>query len=101
MARTPLYDSLAASGARFGEYRGAETAAGFREIESELEALRSGCGIYDLGWQSRMLVTGEDRQRWLNGMVTNNIRDDRKSTRLNSSHLSISYAVFCLTPKRS
>src|SRR5699024_12863423 len=25
------------------------------------------------------------------------ITDDRKSTRLNSSHVSISYAVFCLT----
>src|SRR5699024_11387748 len=25
---------------------------------------------------------------------------DRKSTRLNSSHVSISYAVFCLTTKR-
>src|SRR6266542_6264300 len=28
-------------------------------------------------------------------------RSDRKSTRLNSSHGSISYAVFCLTKKRS
>src|SRR5699024_12223479 len=27
-------------------------------------------------------------------------RQDRKSTRLNSSHVSISYAVFCLTKKR-
>src|SRR5699024_11377338 len=27
--------------------------------------------------------------------------EDRKSTRLNSSHVSISYAVFCLTKKRS
>src|SRR5690242_21842565 len=26
---------------------------------------------------------------------------DRKSTRLNSSHMSISYAVFCLKKKRS
>src|SRR5699024_11834597 len=26
---------------------------------------------------------------------------DRKSTRLNSSHVSISYAVFCLTNKRA
>src|SRR5258706_2439865 len=26
--------------------------------------------------------------------------EDRKSTRLNSSHLGISYAVFCLTQKR-
>src|SRR5258705_1369445 len=27
-------------------------------------------------------------------------REDRKSTRLNSSHLGISYAVFCLKKKR-
>src|SRR6266480_7687232 len=29
-----------------------------------------------------------------------NIRRDRKSTRLNSSHMSISYAVFCLKKKK-
>src|SRR5699024_11524928 len=29
----------------------------------------------------------------------NNARQDRKSTRLNSSHVSISYAVFCLKKK--
>src|SRR5690242_20796209 len=28
-------------------------------------------------------------------------RPDRKSTRLNSSHMSISYAVFCLKKKRN
>src|SRR5258705_13570162 len=28
------------------------------------------------------------------------IRQDRKSTRLNSSHLGISYAVFCLKKKK-
>src|SRR5699024_11968665 len=28
------------------------------------------------------------------------VREDRKSTRLNSSHVSISYAVFCLKKKR-
>src|SRR5207302_7475663 len=28
-------------------------------------------------------------------------REDRKSTRLNSSHVKISYAVFCLKKKRS
>src|SRR5262249_11493463 len=57
------------------EYRGAETSARFTTVESEIQALRSECGLYDLGWQARMVVTGEDRQRWLNGMVTNNIRD--------------------------
>src|SRR5690242_20588639 len=29
------------------------------------------------------------------------VEGDRKSTRLNSSHMSISYAVFCLKKKRS
>src|SRR4051812_49554134 len=28
------------------------------------------------------------------------VRPDRKSTRLNSSHMSISYAVFCLKKKK-
>src|SRR5438067_5712968 len=28
------------------------------------------------------------------------VRSDRKSTRLNSSHVSISYAVFCLKKKK-
>src|SRR5699024_12597680 len=31
--------------------------------------------------------------------VGNTIYEDRKSTRLNSSHVSISYAVFCLKKK--
>src|SRR5699024_11618248 len=34
---------------------------------------------------------------WLRGKMW---PEDRKSTRLNSSHVSISYAVFCLTKKR-
>src|SRR5690242_21309236 len=32
-------------------------------------------------------------------IVAVNRREDRKSTRLNSSHMSISYAVFCLKKK--
>src|SRR5690606_40296242 len=32
--------------------------------------------------------------------VSGQIREDRKSTRLNSSHVKISYAVFCLKKKR-
>src|SRR5258708_31156926 len=32
-------------------------------------------------------------------MITNRITADRKSTRLNSSHQIISYAVFCLKKK--
>src|SRR5690625_6486607 len=33
--------------------------------------------------------------------IFNNILLDRKSTRLNSSHVAISYAVFCLKKKKN
>lgn len=58
-----------------GEYRGAETAARFTDPRVEYEAFCTGCAVYDLGWRSKILVTGPDRTRWLNGMVTNNVRD--------------------------
>src|SRR5579863_7012852 len=44
-------------------------------LRSEFEALLSGCGVYDLSVRAKIALTGGDRVRWLNGMVTNNIRD--------------------------
>src|SRR3989442_4346296 len=35
------------------------------------------------------------------GQVSESVTVDRKSTRLNSSHVRISYAVFCLKKKRN
>jgi folate-binding protein YgfZ len=58
-----------------GEYRGATTAARFGDPQAEFEALRGGCGVHDLGFRAKISLTGGDRVRWLNGMVTNNIRD--------------------------
>jgi len=58
-----------------GEYRGATTAARFGDPQGEFAALREGCGLYDLGFRAKISLTGGDRGRWLNGMVTNNIRD--------------------------
>jgi folate-binding protein YgfZ len=57
------------------EYRGAVTAARFGDPQAEFEALRTGCGVYDLGFRAKISLAGGDRVRWLNGMVTNNIRD--------------------------
>jgi folate-binding protein YgfZ len=58
-----------------GEYRGAITAAAFSSPVTELAALRAGCGVYDLGFRAKIALAGKDRVRWLNGMVSNNIRD--------------------------
>ena len=42
---------------------------------AEFQALFSNCGVYDLSSRAKVRLTGNDRVRWLNGMVTNNIRD--------------------------
>ena len=71
-------DGLGAAGAsqyKTGEYRGATTAARFGDPQVEFAALRGGCGVYDLGFRAKIALAGGDRVRWLNGMVTNNVRD--------------------------
>ncbi len=75
MSVITIQEKLAASGARFGSYRGAETPASFGDTAAELRALLEGCAIWNMNWQAKLVLTGEDRVRWLNGMVTNNIRD--------------------------
>src|ERR1051326_864243 len=66
-------EGLGAAGV--ADYRGATTATHFGDPQAEFAALRDGCGVYDLGFRAKISLTGGDRTRWLNGMVTNNIRD--------------------------
>jgi folate-binding protein YgfZ len=75
-------ESLGAGFAQYKivEYRGAMTAARFSDPQREWTELRSGCGVYDLGYRAKISLRGSDRVRWLNGMVTNNIRDLAAST---------------------
>lgn len=75
MNATELTEKLATGTARRAEYRGAETVAAYSDARQELAILRSGCGAYDLGWRAKIILTGSDRVRWLNGMITNNVRD--------------------------
>lgn len=63
------------SPARTGEYRGAQAPAVFTTVADEFAALRSAAGLYEATWRAKIVVTGEDRVRWLNGMITNNVRD--------------------------
>src|SRR5690349_23153598 len=57
------------------------------------------------GWLARH--GSQDRRRWVTddprlgvGLQCTGCGGDRKSTRLNSSHVEISYAVFCLKKKK-
>src|SRR5256885_11611569 len=71
-------------------------------------------GVADNGWEGQILSFTEENDapahtdRWYTqgGRITYLSRDnalpqDRKSTRLKSSHLVISYAVFCLNTRTS
>src|SRR5690606_40149035 len=48
----------------------------------------------------REVLKPGDRLVWLASPCGEVVQRDRKSTRLNSSHVKISYAVFCLKKKR-
>src|SRR5450631_891860 len=62
-------------GANPTEHSGATSAPDFGDARAEFQALLSGCGLYDLSGRAKIVVTGSDRARWLNGMATNNVRD--------------------------
>jgi len=47
----------------------------FDDSRVEIETVLSAAAVHDLGWLRRIAVRGEDRFRWLNGMVTNTVQD--------------------------
>jgi folate-binding protein YgfZ len=63
------------SAAIHGESSNGLVAADFGDVRAEFYSLLSGCGVYDLGWRAKIALTGADRVRWLNGMISNNVRD--------------------------
>src|SRR5699024_12317809 len=75
-----------------------EPSAALREVQREtLEALPAAL-------RAKVRWLDAPPEKTFEGVIlANEVIDalDRKSTRLNSSHVSISYAVFCLKKKRS
>src|SRR3712207_7934553 len=57
--------------------------------------------VVDIARKDGYTATIMGRRRYLPDLTSDNRqRRDRKSTRLNSSHANISYAVFCLKKKK-
>jgi folate-binding protein YgfZ len=76
-ATTPLAALLhsAARPAKLAEYRCVMTPQELDAPAAETAALTTGAAVHDLGWLRRIAVRGEDRFRWLSGMVTNTVSD--------------------------
>ena len=56
-------------------YRGVLTPKRLDAPTKEIATLALGAAVHDLGWLRRVAVRGEDRFRWLSGMVTNTVND--------------------------
>jgi folate-binding protein YgfZ len=74
---TPLAALLAkaSAGMVLAAYRGVLTPQELDAPARETAALAAGAAVHDLGWLRRVAVRGEDRFRWLSGMVTNTVND--------------------------
>ncbi|MCZ6727338.1 MAG: hypothetical protein O7A98_08275 [Acidobacteria bacterium] len=57
-------------GAQWRDLAGCRVVASYGDIASEVLTLREGCGLIERRWIEAMLLSGEDRQRFLNGYVT-------------------------------
>src|SRR5947208_50084 len=71
----PLHKFHGGSGARFTEANGMEVVEHYGDPPAEYAALREAAGVLDLSLRSRLCLLGTDRQKFLNGQVTNNVKD--------------------------
>src|SRR6266850_4315294 len=67
------------------------------DIPYPIQSIANGVVVLDVSLDEKGAVTGSTVVRDIPSLTS---AADRKSTRLNSSHLVISYAVFCLKKKK-
>src|SRR3712207_8457603 len=84
----------------FGEYWQQCPCTVHRDRPTHYGALLSLGDVDTLTGMLRLTPTKDPNAAALRAVKSENGRLDRKSTRLNSSHANISYAVFCLKKKK-
>ncbi len=72
---TPLLELHRELGAEVAERQGVLVPAAYAGVAEEVEAVREACGLVDRSWIDRLEIAGPDRQRFLSGMVTCEVRD--------------------------
>lgn len=75
MELLPLHEFHQALQARFAVVSGCEVVAAYGDSSLEHQPLQTTAGAADLSFRSRLCLTGTDRQKFLNGQVTNNLKD--------------------------
>ena len=73
MKHSRLHQQHTQLGARFEEITGWEMPVHYGDIAAEHRAVREAVGIADLSHRGKLRVTGEDRVKWLQSVISNDI----------------------------
>lgn len=73
--RSPFSEQEKAAGATFAEHGGMEVPEDYGDPAGEYGAIRAGVGLLDLSFRGLIRLTGSERLRWLNGQITNEVKD--------------------------
>ena len=74
MSSLVLHEFHERAGARFTTVNGLEVVEHYGDATAEHAALVRTAGVVDLSFRSRVCLVGADRERFLNGQVTNNVK---------------------------
>lgn len=73
MNRSPLHAQQVQLGATFHEVAGWEVPAHFGEARAEYQAVRTAVGLSDLSHRGLLRATGDDRVKWLQSILSNDL----------------------------
>jgi len=88
MKQSRLHDQHLKQGAVFAEVTGWDMPLHYGDPAAEHQAVRSGVGLADLSHRGKLRVTGEDRVKWLQSVISNDILPLRPGQGLYSSFLT-------------
>ena len=73
--KTCLYDKHVALGALMSPFGGFDMPIQYSGIVDEHQAVRQACGVFDVSHMGEVLITGNDAERYVNHIFTNNVAD--------------------------
>ncbi len=73
MPADSLHDYLSQQGAQFGDVAGEQVAQNYGNTNAEHQALTESVGLADLSFRGCLAVLGDDRVKFINGQVTNEV----------------------------
>ena len=71
--KTCLYDKHVAQGALMSPFGGFDMPIQYSGIVDEHQAVRTACGVFDVSHMGEVLITGNDAERYVNHIFTNNV----------------------------